>query len=568
VSRRSLRRNLVVLFAATAAVTLFLGVLTGLALVRLDRATTQRVGVYGPALLETATLTGAYVDQETGVRGYLLSGQSDFLTPYTQGKASERASLSHLRSELAGRPDLLRRVQDVQSAAQTWRARIADPAIKAAPSTTKAQDQVAVEAGKVRFDAIRASLRHLRVPIREARDTSSRDLVGAQRQLRTVLLAALLGLVVLGGVAWRFLRTWVVSPLGELGGQVDEVEAGDLDRVVGLPDVPGEIAVLARQIDRMRLRVVSQVAAAERARAEATEARAVVEEQAEDLRRSNTELEQFAYVASHDLQEPLRKVASFCQLIERRYKGQLDERGEQYIEFAVDGAKRMQQLINDLLMFSRVGRQSTGFEEVDLEQVLAQALRQVEATISEAGAEVTHDPLPRVEGDQSLLVQLFQNLVVNGVKFRGEASPRVHLSASRTTGDSDIATWEFTCGDNGIGIEPQYADKIFVIFQRLHGREVYAGTGIGLAMCKKIVEYHGGRLWLDTTPRDTPGALFRWTLPERQAQSADPPIGNATPESADNTDNADDTDDDTDNGDATVTTAPEDRGRTADDATV
>ena len=569
-SRRSLRSNLAVLFAATAAVTLFLGVLTGLALVRLDRATTQRVDVYGPALLETANLTSAYVNQETGVRGYLLSGQPDFLTPYNQGKASESASLGRLRSLLAGRADILRRLQDVKSAAQTWRTRIADPAIKAAPDTTRAQDQLAVEAGKVRFDAIRASLRELKAPIRAARDQASRDLASSQRQLRTVLLAALLGLVVLGGVAWRSLRTWVVSPLGELGGQVDEVEAGDLDRVVGLPDVSREIAVLAHQIDRMRLRVVSQVAAAERARAQATEARAVVEEQAEDLRRSNTELEQFAYVASHDLQEPLRKVASFCQLIERRYKGQLDDRGEQYIEFAVDGAKRMQQLINDLLMFSRVGRQSTGFEEVDLEQVLAQALRQLEATISEAGAEVTHEPLPRVEGDQSLLVQLFQNLVVNGVKFRADAPPRVHLSASRTTGDTDIAAWEFTCGDNGIGIEPQYADKIFVIFQRLHGREVYAGTGIGLAMCKKIVEYHGGRIWLDTTPRDTPGALFRWTLPERQAQSADLPMGDATPEGSDNPDNRDETAETggTDSGDATMTTAPEDRGRTADDATV
>jgi signal transduction histidine kinase len=573
VSRRSLRSNLAVLFAATAAVTLFLGVLTGLALVRLDRATTQRVDIYGPALLETATLTSAYINQETGVRGYLLSGQQDFLTPYRNGKASEAASLRHLRALLAGRPDILRRLAAVNAAAQRWRTASADPAIKAAPDTTRAQDQVAVETGKQRFDAIRASLRDLRIPIRQARDHASRDLSGAQRQLRTVLLAALLGLVVLGGVAWRSLRTWVVTPLSDLGGQVDEVEAGDLDRVVGLPDVPREIAVLARQIDRMRLRVVSQVAAAERARAEATEARAVVEEQAEDLRRSNTELEQFAYVASHDLQEPLRKVASFCQLIERRYKGQLDERGEQYIEFAVDGAKRMQQLINDLLMFSRVGRQSTGFEEVDLEQVLAQALRQLEATISEAGAEVSHDPLPRIEGDHSLLVQLFQNLIGNGVKFRAEAPPRVHLSASRITGDGDVASWEFTCGDNGIGIEPQYADKIFVIFQRLHGRDVYAGTGIGLAMCKKIVEYHGGRLWLDTTRGDAPGAVFRWTLPERQGQTPERTMGDAAPEGPDNTDSADHTDhtdatSDSQNGDATVARAREDRGRTADDATV
>jgi light-regulated signal transduction histidine kinase (bacteriophytochrome) len=231
-----------------------------------------------------------------------------------------------------------------------------------------------------------------------------------------------------------------------------------------------------------------------------------VEEQAEVLRRSNAELEQFAYVASHDLQEPLRKVASFCQLLERRYKGQLDERGEQYIEFAVDGAKRMQALINDLLAFSRVGRLTSGFADVDLSAALAQALTQLDLVLEEADAEVTSDPLPTVQGESTLLVQLFQNLIGNGVKFSGDKAPRIHVGVRR-----DGEFWEFCCADNGIGIEPQYQDKIFVIFQRLHGRDVYGGTGIGLAMCKKIVEYHGGRMWLDTTV--TEGAMFRWTLP-------------------------------------------------------
>ena len=193
--------------------------------------------------------------------------------------------------------------------------------------------------------------------------------------------------------------------------------------------------MLAEQIDRMRSRILQEYALAEASRMEALEARALVEEQAEDLRRSNAELEQFAYVASHDLQEPLRKVASFCQLIERRYKGQLDERGEQYIEFAVDGAKRMQQLINDLLTFSRVGRAGSSFAPVDLEQVLGQAERQLELTIDEAGAVVTHDPLPTVDGDHSLLVQLFQNLIGNGVKFRGDDPPRVHIGAARSAED-------------------------------------------------------------------------------------------------------------------------------------
>jgi light-regulated signal transduction histidine kinase (bacteriophytochrome) len=225
-----------------------------------------------------------------------------------------------------------------------------------------------------------------------------------------------------------------------------------------------------------------------------------------DLKRSNAELEQFAYVASHDLQEPLRKVASFCQLLERRYKGQLDERGDQYIEYAVDGAKRMQQLINDLLAFSRVGRIAAEFAPVDLGAALAQAQRQLATMLDETGATVTSDDLPTINGTSSLLVQLFQNLVGNALKFHGAESPRIHIGVRAAGG-----MWELSCSDNGIGIGEQYADKIFVIFQRLHARDAYGGTGIGLSMCRKIVEYHGGRIWLDTN--QTSGAVLRWTLP-------------------------------------------------------
>ncbi|MGH8940540.1 MAG: sensor histidine kinase, partial [Actinomycetes bacterium] len=295
------------------------------------------------------------------------------------------------------------------------------------------------------------------------------------------------------------------------------VQGGDLSRRVAIEEAPVEIRVLAQQIERMRGRIAREVMQAERSRAESLRARATVEEQAEDLLRSNAELEQFAYVASHDLQEPLRKVASFCQLIERRYKGQLDERGEQYIEFAVDGAKRMQQLINDLLAFSRVGRHTSAFADVELEQVTAQALRQLAAAIEESGAVVTHDPLPTVHGESGLLVQLLQNLVGNAIKFRSASLPRVHIGVRRSPGDD--AMWEFSCRDNGIGIDPGYEDKIFVIFQRLHGRDEYGGTGIGLAMCKKIVEYHGGRLWLATTAEGA-GSMFCWTLPVSGEQVA------------------------------------------------
>jgi signal transduction histidine kinase len=393
----------------------------------------------------------------------------------------------------------------VQSLTAGWRETFVDPGVVELRSGGDI-DEPTLRAGNARFDQIRSAVEDYRSDILRHR----RDSV-AELERNSILLFAVIGLGVLvliltAASAWLALRRWVTGPLERLGREVDLVEQGDLSHEIEMPDAPAEIRVLAEQVDRMRLRVVEEYAAAVTAQSAAVEAQLLVEEQAEDLRRSNAELEQFAYVASHDLQEPLRKVASFCQLLERRYKGQLDERGEQYIEFAVDGAKRMQQLINDLLAFSRVGRVTADFVPVDLSEALRQALAQLDLVISESDAEVTSDPLPTVLGESTLLVQLFQNLLGNGVKFAGDAKPRIHIGVHRAG-----EVWEFCCADKGIGIEPQYEDKIFVIFQRLHGRDVYGGTGIGLAMCKKIVEYHGGRMWLDTTV--TEGATFRWTLP-------------------------------------------------------
>jgi signal transduction histidine kinase len=452
-------------------------------------------------------LSKAYSDQETGLRGFTISGDITFLAPYTNGRTEEHTQVRDLRSLLTGRRDLLDELDDVIAAAAVWRATVAQPLISAtlADGVTPGTSQQ-LEAGRRSFDAIRTALVDLRRPVRLSRDAASNTLDSSLFVLRTLLVVALGLLIVLGVLTWVALRRWVTRPLAEFGVEVDTVERGDLSHSVSMGDAPAEIRLLAEQVDRMRLRIVEEFAMAEQARDDAQRARDVVEEQAVDLLRSNTELEQFAYVASHDLQEPLRKVASFCQLLERRYKGELDERGVQYIEFAVDGAKRMQQLINDLLAFSRVGRLAADFTPINLDEALAQAQRQLSATLDDTGALVTHDDLPTINGDGTLLVQLFQNLVGNGVKFRGGETPRVHIGV-RPAGDM----WELSCSDNGIGIEAQYADKIFVIFQRLHARDVYGGTGIGLAMCKKIVEYHGGRIWLDTT--STGGAVFRWTLP-------------------------------------------------------
>jgi light-regulated signal transduction histidine kinase (bacteriophytochrome) len=265
----------------------------------------------------------------------------------------------------------------------------------------------------------------------------------------------------------------------------------------------------------------------QRARQTIEEVNRQLELQTEELTRSNRDLEQFAYVASHDLQEPLRKVASFCQLLQRRYAGQLDARADQYIAFAVDGAQRMQRLINDLLAFSRIGRLTSGFSDVDLDAVVREAVDQRETELAETGGSVTWSDLPVVRGEEPLLTSLIGNLISNSIKFRRpDRPPRVRLSARQVDDE-----WEITCQDNGIGIDAEFADKVFVIFQRLHAKEIYPGTGIGLAISKKIVEYHGGRIWLDTdvaepgatAPPAREGTTIHFTLPaERQAPAAEP----------------------------------------------
>lgn len=230
----------------------------------------------------------------------------------------------------------------------------------------------------------------------------------------------------------------------------------------------------------------------------------------EELKRSNQELEQFAYVASHDLQEPLRMVSGYTQLIKRRYAGELDAAANEYIDFAVDGVKRMQALINDLLAFSRVNARGKPFGLVDLRDVADQTVSNLRPMIEECGGRVELGYLPTVAGDRTQLIQLLQNLVTNALKFkRSDVAPVVRIAAAR---DGDV--WQVDVADNGIGMEPQYFDRIFVIFQRLHSREKYPGTGIGLSICKKVVERHGGRIWLDSA--EGAGTTFHFTLPVKE----------------------------------------------------
>jgi len=236
-----------------------------------------------------------------------------------------------------------------------------------------------------------------------------------------------------------------------------------------------------------------------------------LKEKTEELARSNKDLEQFAYVASHDLQEPLRMVTSYVQLLARRYKGKLDSDADDFIGFAVDGAIRMWKLINDLLTYSRVGMRGKELEPTDCETILNQSLNNLKVAMGEKEAVVTHDPLPTVMAESPQLGQLFQNLIGNAIKFRGNEAPRIHVSASRNGNG-----WTFSVRDNGMGIAPEYAERIFIIFQRLHNRKEYPGTGIGLAICKKIVERHGGRIWVESEVGK--GATFYFTLPASKGE--------------------------------------------------
>jgi signal transduction histidine kinase len=231
-----------------------------------------------------------------------------------------------------------------------------------------------------------------------------------------------------------------------------------------------------------------------------------VEERTLALKRSNEELQQFAYVASHDLQEPLRSVISYLQLIEKRYADKLDESGHEFIAFAVEGGQRMKALITDLLAYSRVETESRVLTMVDCQKVYDEAYKFLEVAIKESQASITHDPLPKVRADERLLIQLFQNLIGNAIKYRSDRKPEIHVGV---TLDSD--KWLFSIRDNGIGIETAYIDRIFIIFQRLHNRTQYPGTGIGLAICKKAVEYHGGRIWVESEVGK--GTTFYFTLP-------------------------------------------------------
>lgn len=344
------------------------------------------------------------------------------------------------------------------------------------------------------------------------RNIAAKELLNAQRRASHFFWPGV-GLVVVGALAISLLiYRSIIKPIKELRKGSEVIGAGNLDYRIGTA-ARDEVGKLSRAFDRMAENLKATTVSRDELVKEVAERKQAEKEllqTTEELGRSNAELEQFAYVASHELQEPLRMVSSYTQLLERRYKDKLGADADDFINYAVNGAKRMQQLLNDLLTYSRVGTSGKPLKTTDCVTAFDAAVANLDVAVRESGAVVTRDPLPTVMADEGQLVQLFQNLIGNAIKFRGEQPPRVHVSSERNGNE-----WVFSVQDNGIGIDPQYFERIFTVFQRLHG-DKYSGTGIGLAISQKIIQRHGGRIWLESQPGE--GSIFYFTLPRKRGK--------------------------------------------------
>jgi signal transduction histidine kinase len=527
----SLRRRLSLTFVVLGVLVATGTVLAAIALAHLNSAQHRQVDRLDPVSQVSDDLFISLLNQETGLRGFALTHQNDFLQPFTQGRTQTDLDLRRLHSLLVHEPAISANVDALSAVARRWQQTYTEPALALIRATPRGKiPPVQFTRGKAMFDSIRTDYDRLNLSVADAR-RHARDQLRTSTQLLVGLVigAAVLALIISLSL-FRSLRRWVTTPLASLRREVRAVASGDLEHPVVVSGPP-DIVELGADADLMRRRIVDEYFAAVAARGEAQAAAEQVAFQAQELRRSNAELEQFAYIASHDLQEPLRKVASFCQMLDRRYSGQLDERADQYIAFAVDGAKRMQNLINDLLAFSRVGRTTAGFRPVELGAIVENAQGDLETLLAESEAAVEVGELPKLPGDASLLRQLFINLIGNAVKFRGDDPPRIRISAEPA---DDF--WAITVADNGIGIDPRYGEKVFAIFARLHPREQYEGTGIGLALCRKIVEFHGGTIGIVTEGPDGAapaaslgGATLRFTLPAKAPATPEPASAGSAP---------------------------------------
>ena len=442
-------------------------------------------GNYRQFIFDLSALRSNLLNVETGLRGYALAQETQFLEPYNRGLEESVKMQKILEDSTLFEQPVVQLGREVRDYLEWTKLQLRQQTNSAALKKTIVED------GKVRFDRLRVLLDQLSATALGKFQAMRQVTLGNITQVRWLPWILFIFLLVAALMVRAGLFTYVLRPLQQIEKSTEARLAGEVAPLLSSPDEIGQVA--------LRLNAAY----------DALEARN------QDLKRSNTDLEQFAYVASHDLQEPLRMISSYTQLLAKRYRGQLDERADQYIHFAVDGATRMQALIEDLLQFSRVGTRPIALIPTDAGVVLQNALRTHELAIQAAKAEVIVAPMPTVFADSGQLEQVLSNLIGNAIKFRRAGVPhQIKISAQRESEE----LWRFTVSDNGIGIEPEYFERIFTIFQRLNTRESYSGSGIGLAIVKRIIERHGGTVWLESTPNF--GTEFHFTLQAAQGNHA------------------------------------------------
>lgn len=451
---------------------IFIGVLTYRTITR-NRDDIHRVTHTHLVMEQLDVLSTNLADAETGQRGFILTGEEPYLQPYDDALGHVQEQAKSLRELTADNPFEQHNLDRLEPVVAVKLAELQDRIeIRKRDGLEAAVNALRDGSGRLHMDQIRSIVADMKNEEHRLLADRAREAAASSSRAGVVIVA--------GNVLALFFLA--------LAGMVIFQEMGQRQRA------EHEVRNLNTDLERRVAERTAELA-----------------ERAKELARSNSELQQFAYVASHDLQEPLRMVASFTQLLAKRYKDKLDGDAEEFINYAVDGAKRMQTLISDLLSYSRVGTQGKEFESVRCDAVLDRVLKSLKLAIEDTGAAITRDPLPTVLGDPVQLSQLFQNLLTNAIKFRGEKPPRVAITCSKNG-----SAWKISFRDNGIGISPEHADRIFVIFQRLHTKTEYPGTGIGLAICKKIVERHGGQVWVEPSPGG--GSTFSFTIPDRQTQ--------------------------------------------------
>lgn len=495
----TLAQRLSAMSALVIAVVAVLSVIELLSLASMDTATNRAIALLEPAQVQAQVLINDLNTEETSVQTYLLSGSSGVLFPYNEAPQTIGADAAKLQTLITNYPSLQADLAEVLRGNANWRANWANPSIElkrtsATPSQAVAR-QLLVRTSE--FTTLRQHAIQLADDAGTLSDAARATLNAARTRLTIVSIIVLLALLAATGALFVGLRRLVATPLGNLEAAVRDVAGGDLRRQLPVGGPP-EVRWLGESVEVMRDRIVSELEAVEAARAE-------LAEQAEALRLANADLDRFADVASHDLQEPLRKVAGFSRLLIERYGDRLDDRGLEFASYAADGATHMRSLIEDLLSYFRITRSIARMRTVALSEVIAAALRELSGPLENSGARVSVGELGEVLGDPVLLTALFERLLANAVEYRSARPLEIRIDAVRRNGLVRISV-----ADNGEGIQPEYAERVFGIFQRLH-HDNEGGTGIGLALCRRIVEVHGGTIWVDTGRFD--GATVHLELP-------------------------------------------------------